>query len=83
MDSFDAFDAVCEKLEALTGWTKLQARGTLRLALIDAGLPSRVSAHQLRGVIERELPAKLRASGIEGDLAQPLARVLDSETGGA
>lgn len=60
-----AFDFVCGKLEVLTGLDRLAARGTVRLALKQAGLEARtVTGDQMRVVLNRVLPSELAARGI-------------------
>jgi hypothetical protein len=60
-----AFTTVCEKLEGLTALDRLQARGTVRLALKQAGLDaSVVSPREMRVVLDKILPAELKARGI-------------------
>ncbi len=61
MDDSSAFAATCEALEALTSMSRLEARGTMRLALKEAGLePHTVAVRSLVVVVERVLPALLR-----------------------
>jgi hypothetical protein len=60
------FDAVAQALQKLTHFDSLQARGTLRLSLKDAGLEAkRVTAGQMRVVLERLLPSELRSRGVK------------------
>jgi hypothetical protein len=55
-----AFDFVCVTLERLTQLSRLQARGTVRLVLRQAGLePHAVTPEQLSVVVERLLPPAL------------------------
>lgn len=85
-----AFDFVCSKLETLTDLDRLAARGTVRLALKEAGLEARtVSGDQMRVVLDRVLPSELSARGIEssdtlcGDIGTGivgLASVAEAET---
>ncbi len=59
------FEWVADALERKSGLSRLQARGTLRLALQDVGLESvRFAAGQARVVLERVLPDQLRARGV-------------------
>jgi hypothetical protein len=52
-------------LESRTLLDRLQARGTVRIAMKAAGLdPAAVAPHQMGIVVERLLPAELRARGI-------------------
>ncbi len=64
-----AFEFVAGKLEQLTGFDSLQARGTVRLALKEAGLDARsATAAQIAVVVERVLPRELRSRGVaEGE----------------
>ena len=66
MADSQAFDWVCDALEQATSLDKLQARGTVRLALKSAGLePQSVSAAQLRVILEKRMPAELKGRGCE------------------
>ena len=83
-----AFDWVCSELEQQTTLDRLEARGTIRIALKEAGLDARsATARQLAVVVEKVLPAQLQSRGVEaGDeliasLASALAEVPDE--GGA
>ena len=60
------FDLAADQLEAATDLEKLEARGTLRLALREAGLDATsLTETQLRVVAIQVLPAELRARGVE------------------
>jgi hypothetical protein len=60
-----AFDHTCEMLESKTKLSRLEARGTVRLALKEAGLDAgSVTARQLSVVFERIMPGELRSRGI-------------------
>jgi hypothetical protein len=60
-----AFDFVCGELERLTQMTRLEARGTVRLALKDAGFaPDTVRAREMQVVLQRLMPKELAARGI-------------------
>ena len=60
------FDLICEKLEELTLLNRLEARGTLRIALKESGLEVKtVGSDQLEVVLERVLPQHLRDRGVE------------------
>jgi len=80
-----AFGRLCEFLESSTSFDRLEARGTVRLSLKQAGLEARgVTAEQLIVVVDRLLSAELSARGIEnpdgvceGAIAE--LRALDSE----
>jgi hypothetical protein len=59
------FEWACETLERASGLSRLQARGTMRIVLGQAGLDSRsVRASQLRVVASRLLSKELRARGL-------------------
>ena len=61
-----AFNFVCEQLEAGTSLDRLEARGTVRLALKQAGLEARsVTPDQMAVVVARILPEELSTRGIE------------------
>jgi len=61
-----AFILVCEHLERATGLDRPAARGTVRLALKEAGLePEAVTPQQMAVVTEKILPAELRALRIQ------------------
>jgi len=71
-----AFTIVAEELERATNLDRLQARGTLRIALKAAGLnPKQLRMKELRGVIERLLPGELLVRGID-DTEAVVARLL-------
>ncbi len=61
-----AFDLVCDHLERETALERPAARGTVRLALKEAGFdPENVTPAQMAVVAERVLPAELAALRIE------------------
>ena len=61
----DLFEWLSGEIERGTLLDRLAARGTVRLALREAGLePGSLDARQLAVVLERVLPAKLSSSGI-------------------
>jgi hypothetical protein len=65
MPEAEAFDFVCEKIEAGTSLDRLAARGTVRIALKQAGLDSRsVTPEQMAVVIERVLAGELASRGV-------------------
>ena len=78
----EAFDLVCEGIERGTALDRMQSRGTVRLALKEAGLdPARVQPNEMAVVLRRILPGALRSRGVESadelcaDLARGLANV--------
>jgi hypothetical protein len=60
-----AFECVARRLAEGTGLDTLAARGTVRIVLREAGLDAAtVAPAQMRTVVERLLPAALRARGV-------------------
>lgn len=85
MADLTAFEHACESLEQLTELSRLEARGTLRIALKEAGLdPASVKVAELRVVARMVLPNELAARGIADTesicerLRSELAEVQDS-----
>ena len=59
------FDLAADRLEHHTGFDRLEARGTLRLALKSAGLdPKDLDVGQLRVVFEKVMPGELETRGV-------------------
>ncbi len=79
----DLFDFAAERLEHHTGFSQLEARGTLRIALKVAGLdPSVFTARQLCVVFEQVMPGELDSRGVS-DVQDVCAAVLaDLESAG-
>jgi hypothetical protein len=90
MADAEAFDFVCQKLETSTSLDRLAARGTVRIALKQAGLDARsVTPEQMAVAIEKLLVGELSSRGIAnatslcGDLASRVRRLAghgDAET---
>ncbi len=60
------FDWTCEALEASSSLTRIEARGTVRIALKAAGLAAAtVEGQQMRVVIDKILMGELSQRGIE------------------
>jgi hypothetical protein len=60
-----AFDTLCQALEEHSSFDRLEARGTVRLALKNAGLdPRTVSPSQLEVVVDKLLPKELETRGV-------------------
>ena len=58
------FDIVAAELESVSDLDKLEARGTVRIALKEAGLEARgVSVAQMKVVLEKVLPGELTSRG--------------------
>jgi hypothetical protein len=59
------FEIAAAELERLTPLERIEARGTLRLALKEVGLDGRsATGAQLRAVVERLLPRELEVRGV-------------------
>lgn len=70
-----AFDFLCDALERETSLDRLAARGTVRIALKEAGLEARTAqATQLLVVVEKLLPGELTNRGV-ADAAAVCARL--------
>lgn len=60
------FDFVADELESRTDLAKLEARGTVRLALKQGGLDARsVTGDQMGVILTKVMPSEMRARGIE------------------
>jgi len=78
------FEFVSEKLEQATDLDRLEARGTVRLALKQAGLDAKMlTAMQMNVVLEKVLPDELSARGVDqpGAICSNLVRGLKSFRG--
>jgi len=70
------FDFAAQKLEQHTGFSQLEARGTLRIAVKSAGLdPKSLSVDELRVVFEKLMPGELEQRGV-GDTLSTCAAVM-------
>jgi len=91
--SVSIFDFVSDELERLTELEKLEARGTVRLALKAAGLDVRtVTTEQMVATLEKVMPKEIGARGVaDGDqvcrtiaialkAAHPSSNALDPES---
>jgi hypothetical protein len=66
----DLFEFAAERLEQHTALDRLEARGTLRIALKTAGLAAKaVTAGQLRVVFEKLMPKELELRGMSNAVA--------------
>ena len=62
----ELFDCATEKLESLTDLDRLETRGTLRIALKEAGLDSKtLTLPQLEAVFERVMPQQLKLRAVD------------------
>lgn len=69
------FEFIAAKIEERTDLDKLEARGTLRIALKEAGLePRSVTLEQMSVMLEKTMPKELVARGV--DDADPLCSSL-------
>jgi hypothetical protein len=88
MAESNAFTTLCESLESTSSLDRLEARGTIRLALKQSGLEAgSVTASQLVVVAEKILPEELKSRGVDSadSLCQQLATTLKAmpDEGGA
>ena len=75
--SVELFDVAAERLEHHTSLDRLEARGTLRIALKIAGLTAKsVTVDQLDVVFQKLMPGELEKRG-EGDAARVCNAVMD------
>lgn len=71
--SASIFDFVSDELQRLTRLEKLEARGTVRLALKAAGLDVRtVTTPQMVATLLKLMPNEIRARGVEN--SEPICR---------
>jgi hypothetical protein len=79
----DLFDLAAEKLEGGTNMDRLAARGTLRIALKEAGLDAhKLTIPQLRAIFEKLMPKELDARGVS-DAVAACGAIIDEITGSA
>lgn len=70
MSEENAFEWACSALEAATPLDRLEARGTLRLALKASGLdPKQIDSEQMAIVFTRVLPKELESRGVADSTA--------------
>jgi len=75
------FNIAAERLEASTDMDRLATRGTLRLALKEAGLEvESLGIAQLRAVFEKLMPKELEARGVSNAAAICRAVMNDVES---
>jgi hypothetical protein len=71
------FDFAAERIEHYTGFSRIEARGTLRIALKVAGLDAgTLTAGQLCVVLEKVMPAELKKRGVK-EFAETCGAVMD------
>jgi hypothetical protein len=74
------FDLAAQSLEQHTGFSQLEARGTLRIAVKSAGLePNSLTVDELRVVFEKLMPGELEQRGVEDTLSACAAVIRDLE----
>ncbi len=81
-----AFEAACTCLEQSGALDRLAARGTIRIALKQAGLePKAVTARQLGVVLEKLLPAEFTSRGVSApeELCARIRKALEGVDAGA
>jgi len=72
------FECVCDVLERSSSLDRLESRGTVRLALKQAGLDARsVTASQMTVVLEKVLPEELTSRGV-GDIDSLVTRIVSA-----
>ncbi len=72
----DLFDFPAERLEHHASLNRLEARGTLRIALKAAGVdPKNLTGAQLQVVFEKVMPGELKSHGVS-DMQDVCAAVL-------
>jgi hypothetical protein len=70
MAGSSGFEWLCTALEESTTLERLEARGTVRIALKEAGLePRTVTPSELRVVVQKVLPRELRQRGVANEAA--------------
>jgi hypothetical protein len=81
-----AFEFACDQLETRTALDRLAARGTVRIALKQAGLePRSVTPDQMAVVIQKILPSELSNRGVDAveDVCQRILSGLRGVSAGA
>lgn len=80
----EAFEWLCLQIEEATPFDRLESRGTVRLAIKEAGLDARtVTFAEIAVLVKRVLPLELRRRGIdEGEsiCASIFGRIGDRKT---
>jgi len=86
MADSQAFTIACEQLEQASSLERIEARGTVRLALKEAGLDAAsVTGSQLTVVVDKILPRELEARGVSdtagvcGTIKSALAAAPDTD----
>ncbi len=82
MAASQTFDQMCQALEGASSLSRLEARGTVRLALKEAGLDANaVTPAEMAVVIDRVLPLELESRGIANapSICETLRSAIDTE----
>jgi hypothetical protein len=80
------FELVAEELERRTDLAKLEARGTVRLALREGGLDARtVTPEQMAVILRKVMPREMRSRGIEEPdvVCEAILQVVEGSQAGA
>lgn len=84
-----AFDSLAQALEEHTALSRIEARGTLRLAMKEAGVdPGRLTIEQIEAVMRKVMPGELAARAIDNgqEICESIAAEanlhVDDATGG-
>lgn len=65
-DTSPAFEFVCERLEQIAKLSRIEARGTVRLALREVGKnPAYVAPSDMATIVVRVLPRMLQTRGVK------------------
>lgn len=77
------FDLAADSLERHSSFDRLEARGTLRIALKSAGLePKNLTGAQLQVVFEKVMPGELGSRGVSDVQAVCAAVLADLQSAG-
>lgn len=61
-----AFEFVCDRLEVVSKISRIEARGTVRLALREVGKnPAHVSTQDMATIVAKVLPRMLQSRGVK------------------
>lgn len=65
-DTSAVFEFVCERLETMAKMSRIEARGTVRLALREVGKnPTHVSTNDMCTIVSKVLPRMLQTRGLK------------------
>lgn len=68
-DTSPAFEFVCDRLEVVANVSRIEARGTIRLALREVGKnPAYVSPQDMKAIVAKVLPRMLQSRGVKDAL---------------